>query len=29
LQYGSLPDAVRTAARDILAQLTWQGKPIK
>jgi phosphate transport system substrate-binding protein len=29
LQYGSLPDAVRTAARNILAQLTWQGKPVK
>jgi ABC-type phosphate transport system substrate-binding protein len=29
LQYGSLPDSVRKAARDILAQLTWQGKPVK
>ena len=29
LQYGSLPDSVHKAARDILAQLTWQGKPVK
>ncbi|HWQ22145.1 MAG TPA: phosphate ABC transporter substrate-binding protein PstS [Clostridia bacterium] len=28
LQYGSLPDSVRKAARAILAQLTWQGKPV-
>ena len=29
LQYASLPESVRKAARDILAQLTWQGKPLK
>lgn len=29
LQYASLPDSVRKAARNILAQLTWQGKPVK
>lgn len=29
LQYGDLPDSIRKAAQNILAQLTWQGKPIK
>ena len=28
LQYGSLPDSVRKAARAILAQLTWEGKSV-
>jgi phosphate transport system substrate-binding protein len=29
LQYGTLPEGVRNAARSILAQLTWEGKPVR
>ena len=29
LQYGTLPEGVRSAARSILAQLTWEGKPVR
>ncbi len=28
LNYGALPSSVRTAAQNILKQLTWQGKPL-